>query len=271
MSTPHLHTTYIICATPRSGSHLLAEALQVTGLAGTPDEYFITNRQGQLQNEQGNIAELYGKKSLEAFHQLVLSLGSTPNGAFGIIFQWDYLHHIFRNFRSLPQYANLDNKALLDALFNNPKYIWLQRRDKLGQAISWIKAQQTGVWRIEGARRKNQQEKPELRYDYFLIEQNIKRFENAEKAWATFFQTNQIEPFEVVYEDLAKNFEQTSFALLDFLNIDHPETIHFKERKLKKQADTINEEWTKTFLQQKRSPIHWLFRMVRYLRFKLLP
>lgn len=271
MSTPQLHTTYIVCATPRSGSHLLAEAFQVSGMAGKPDEYFITNKQGQLQNEQGNIAEIYGKKTLEAFHELVLSLGSTPNGVFGIIIQWDYLHHILRNFRSLPQYANLDDKALLDELFDKPKFIWLQRRNKIRQAISWIKARQTGVWKVQAEKSNNPQQKPELRYDYFLIEQNIKRFENAEKGWATFFQTNQIDPLVVVYEELAQNFEQTALNLLDFLNLERPENMQFKERKLKKQADTLNEVWTQKFLQQRKSVTHRLFRLARHLRFKLLP
>ena len=32
--------SYMICATPRSGSTLLCEALRNTGLAGYPDEYF---------------------------------------------------------------------------------------------------------------------------------------------------------------------------------------------------------------------------------------
>jgi trehalose 2-sulfotransferase len=32
--------SYLICATPRSGSSLLCEALRNTGLAGNPDEYF---------------------------------------------------------------------------------------------------------------------------------------------------------------------------------------------------------------------------------------
>src|SRR5205823_4062494 len=34
------HTSYLVCATPRSGSTLLCEALNNTGLAGHPQEYF---------------------------------------------------------------------------------------------------------------------------------------------------------------------------------------------------------------------------------------
>ncbi len=34
------NTSYLVCATPRSGSTLLCEALTNTGIAGQPKEYF---------------------------------------------------------------------------------------------------------------------------------------------------------------------------------------------------------------------------------------
>lgn len=271
MSVPQPHTTYIVCATPRCGSHLLAEALQITGLAGNPDEYFHTNKQGQLQNEQGNIANLYGKQSLESFLELVLSLGSTPNGVFGIILHWDYLHHVFTNFRTLPQYEDLTDGALLNALFFNPKFIWLQRRDKVRQAVSWIKAAHTGVWRQEkDDQPKITNDKP-LTYDFFLIDENVERFENAERAWGAFFKANQIDPFIIVYEDLAQSFEQTSVALLDLLHIPRPPQIDFTNRTVQKQADKLNEVWAKKYLWHKKSFVHRVLRYLPYLRIKLLP
>ena len=40
MATMETNTSYLICATPRSGSFLLCEALKNTGIAGNPEEYF---------------------------------------------------------------------------------------------------------------------------------------------------------------------------------------------------------------------------------------
>ena len=37
------HISYLICATNRSGSFLLCEALKNTGVAGQPEEYFWRN------------------------------------------------------------------------------------------------------------------------------------------------------------------------------------------------------------------------------------
>ena len=32
--------SYLVCATPRSGSTLVCQALKATGVAGNPEEYF---------------------------------------------------------------------------------------------------------------------------------------------------------------------------------------------------------------------------------------
>lgn len=267
----HPHASYIICATPRCGSHLLAEALQSTGLAGKPDEYFQANKHGQLQNEMGLISEIYGKKSLEDFRSLVLELGSGPNGVFGIILHWDYLHHVINNYQSLPQYQNLDVPELFAAIFHNPKYIWIQRRDKVRQAISWIKATKTGVWIQPKTDKSQPVPKKELRYDYYTIDFHYRRFVTAENAWAEFFKTQGIDPFVVVYEDLVDNYEQTAFQLLDYLEIPCPQDLAFKERKLQKQADTLNAQWSQKYRQQRSSFFHRILRFLRFWRFKLLP
>jgi LPS sulfotransferase NodH len=261
--------TYVICTTPRSGSHLLAEALQITGVAGKPDEYFTPNKAGKMQNEQGHVVKIYGKQSLTAFHELVLSLGSTSNGVFGIILHIGYLPVVLNAFRTLPLYAGLSDKAILDALFYEPKFIWLRRRDKVRQAISWIKAQQTGNWSMQSGTAASSQP-TQLQYDYFAIEQKIENFTKDEQRWASFFRTNNIDPFTVMYTELVQSFEQTSVELLKFLDVPQPKGIKFKERKLKKQADNINELWAAKYLRQQSSSAHRVYRFFRHLKFKLL-
>ena len=44
----HPRSSYLVCATPRSGSTLLCEALINTGLAGHPQEYFEALRHSGL-------------------------------------------------------------------------------------------------------------------------------------------------------------------------------------------------------------------------------
>jgi len=261
------NTSYVICATPRCGSHLLAEALSTTGIAGKPDEYFHTNKYGQLQNEAGNIAEIYGKRTLEEFRELVIKFGSTPNNVFGIILHWNYLHHIIKNYQMLPQFEAMNAAELLDTLFHQPKYIWIQRRDKVLQAISLIKAADTEVWgQIENAKASSTKN---LQYDYYRIDLHYNQLVEWEKAWSNFFTIHKIEPFVVVYEDLVEKYEQTQLELLNFLEIPYDDTITFAKRKLQKQGDRVNEAWAQKYRFQKASLRHRIWRYLRYLQYRL--
>ena len=211
------------------------------------------------------------KKSLEAFREFILDIASTENGVAGVALHANYLHHIINNYIALPQYQGMNQFELINALFYNPKFIWLQRRDKVRQAVSWIKARHTGVWdshMADGVKKKDGQV---LKYDYFLIEQNVARFEEFENRWRAFFDEFGIEPHVVVYEELSKEVEEKTLKILDYLDVDYPEEIQFAERKLKKQADALSEQWVQRYYREQNSFTHRIFRFARHLRFKFLP
>ena len=60
--------SYLICATPRSGSSLLCEALRNNGLAGNPDEYFgpmHVKRWNEHWQTQSEIEYLVGARQFK--------------------------------------------------------------------------------------------------------------------------------------------------------------------------------------------------------------
>lgn len=264
--------SYIICAMPRSGTHLLGEALTNTGIAGKPDEYFICDHNGRLPNEVGHVAATYGQMTLSEFRDFVLQFGSTPNGTFGITIMWSYLHHIVANYQQLPAYRHLNTKQLLDELFCQPKYIWLIRQDKVKQAISLSKALQTNVWGKQKSNHKTTSApSPQvLAFSYKGIEKLRRRLSTSEAGWANYFQENNIQPYKVIYEELVSEYEQTAFNILDFLDIPRPENLTFGERRLQKQANALNEDWETRYyqFQQTRFPyITWYnFKLQNQLR-----
>ena len=69
-------TCYFICATPRSGSWLLANGIRATGIAGAPEEYFDERNYSYWR------AELDITDSSE-FYQKIRIAGTTSNGVFG--------------------------------------------------------------------------------------------------------------------------------------------------------------------------------------------
>ena len=92
--------SYLVCATPRSGSTLLCEMLAGTGVAGHPREYFealrSTGRPRQPREyfagvEDPSVLALLPASVLAAVEEgpfeerlrAVLEDGTTPNGVFG--------------------------------------------------------------------------------------------------------------------------------------------------------------------------------------------
>ncbi len=75
----------MICATPRSGSTLLCEALQDTGVAGKPDEYFGPMHVPRWRDQWQVSAVDYVDQVLEH--------GSTANGVFGVKIMKLYWQH----------------------------------------------------------------------------------------------------------------------------------------------------------------------------------
>ena len=79
-------TSYLVCASQRSGTTLLCRALADTGVAGRPDEYFLAvdeRGRGWRGWEHGPFGRAHQARDREHYLAIVSDLGSTPNGVFG--------------------------------------------------------------------------------------------------------------------------------------------------------------------------------------------
>lgn len=166
--------SYIVCATPRSGSTLVCQALTDTGIAGRPEEYFEALRHsGQPRRpeeyfhgvEDRSILEHLGARSPEPsptprqplwsdtaydrYLDWVFATGTTPNGVFGSKMMWDYFGDFVSLLRNLPEYRDLPLADLLPAVFPNLTYVRVIRANKVRQAVSLWKAVQTATWRTD--------------------------------------------------------------------------------------------------------------------------
>jgi LPS sulfotransferase NodH len=154
--------SYLVCATPRSGSTLLCEAVKGTGVAGRPEEYFeaviATGRPprpedyleglydpealslvgGAAAPEPPPYSSLAGVASYAEHVERVKEWGRTPNGVFGAKLMWDHLGRLARD---------RPPREALDELFDGPRYVWVRRGDVVRQAVSLWRAMQTQSWR----------------------------------------------------------------------------------------------------------------------------
>jgi len=250
--------SYLIMATPRSGSYLLCESLISTNLAGRPTEYF-----GPMQTRA--LLKGWDIPNYTACLAKVMEEGTTPNGVFGAKIIWQCLENFIDHLRDIPGYEKLPIAQLMATIFPHLSYIWITRRDKVRQAISYWKALQTRDWiGIEDwqpppqivAQRKLLMEswnlrhvKEELLFDFKTIERLRRGLEQDEVEIQQYFTAHGIYPFNVVYEDFVDAYEETVLQIFDYLHILVPEHLIFGERKLKKQANEQSEEWVQRYYQ----------------------
>jgi len=240
------HISYVICAVQRSGSFLLCEALKNTGLAGNPEEYFL-NGEGW---EDHPWARQHGVTSRSGYIDLVLESGTSANGVFGTKIMWNYFHTMLKSLRELPEYKEMGAPQVMASLFPDVHYIWIIRRDKVRQAVSWVKAVQTDIY-AWSTNREVPVPKQEPTFDFAFIDQLYKLVLEGEAGWQNFFAACGVQPFQVVYEEMVESFEPTAIRILEYLKIPHPKNLVFGERHLLKQADALNDKWVEKYIEMK--------------------
>lgn len=272
------HISYLICATPRSGSTLLCEALDNTGLAGHPKEYFealketgLPRRPREYFETLGNDAVLellggysrledeYGEPTFwdgtgyANYLEWVRQAGTTPNGVLGAKMMWGYFGDFIDNARQIPAYREMAVPDILASNFPNLHYIWVTRLDKVRQAVSLWKAIQTWTWsHDEQAQPVEKRSRRELVFNFEAIDHLVQRIKAHEAAWWQYFDDSDIRPCIVVYEELASTYETIALNILRYLHISIPQELVFGERRMKQQANALSEQWVERYNVLKR-------------------
>jgi LPS sulfotransferase NodH len=254
--------SYLICATPRSGSTLLCDLLARTGVAGAPEEFFqalpetgkarhprhylgrafdrevqaILGDRSPVDDEPGQVAAA-GCASYGEYLDAVLERGSTRNGVFGGKVMWGYLEGLVWHLRRLPGPVRGSDYDVLAGAFPGLRLIHHTRRDRLRQAISLWRALQTWTWRHEpGA------EPAEPAFHRGAIVHLARSLDADDEAWERFFAEAGVVPIRVQYEDLVTRPQAAIAGVLDTLDLPVPAGVG-ERTGLARQADDLSEEW----------------------------
>ena len=198
-------------------------------VAGAPLEYFTTY---QLKN----FAERWGyfnehtqgfELSITRYIDKLKRYRTTSNGVFGL------KAHYSQFFAFIHHYAT-DNTAIeaFTSIIEQAKFIYLYRQDRLRQAISYLKALQTGQWSSE------QPILAAARYNYTA----------EEEGWERFFNENKLHPLKITYEHFIQAQPETLLTILAFIGID-TQDIKISCSTMKKQANQENEKWVTAYYQ----------------------
>jgi LPS sulfotransferase NodH len=248
--------SYLVCATERSGSTLLCELLSGTGVAGRPEEFFeflsASGRPRQPReyfDEGSEIAELLPpllapvpQPTWEDRLADARERGSTPNGVFGAKMMWAYLGDF------------LEHGTPEEQLGEPLRWVYVERADKLEQAISLWRAIQTRQWRAdersgdERAARGRNAEQAEPVFDAAAIAHLKQRLESQAESWRGWFADRGTEPLDIAYEAFIEDSHATVCRVLEHLGL--PTDVPIPEPPMRKQSDGLSAEWAERFREE---------------------
>lgn len=239
------YDSYIICSTPCTGSTLLCDMLAATHVAGTPDSFFMGNIDPAWAGRWGLPAggdrrdAVFAAATLKA----AIAAGSGQTGVFGLRLMRDDLDDlsalIDAAFPGLPS----DN-ARLAAAFGRVLYIHLNREDHLGQAVSMVKAEQTGLWHRapDGTELERLAPPREPEYDFRRIADKLAQLEQSDAAWRTWFRDQGIDPLRIRYEVLSADPADAVSRICEALEVPAPAREGLIPG-VARLADAVNEDW----------------------------
>lgn len=214
---------YAICTEARSGSNFLGQMLASTGILGRPEEYF--NGAGRRMFDDPNYPD-----DPEAQVGEILIRGASPNGVYGMkVFagHFDRVAHTRWALR-LP----------------NLKFIYLQRRDLLGQALSLARAQQTMQFRS------TRQALREAQFDLALINDHMVQIVRAHARWQFYFAKNGLDPLTLAYEDVLADPDGAVAAVARLMDVDPIPKPDLSKVRVEIQRDEVTEEWRRRFIAE---------------------
>jgi len=233
---------YLICATPRTGTNLLCEALLKTGVAGRPDEYFGYMHEARWKAE-------WNVDLPNDYIERVTFEASTGNGVWGVKIMMQYFDDLYALLQQVFPGETVDRFAAVERAFGKLNYVWMTRRDKLDQAISLHKANQNFVWTVErGVRFPDERN---LIFDSREIDRIRSEIAKHEEDWERYFESVECRPYVIIYEDFIENYQATVNGVLHQLGIQHSIEGEIDGSRFQRQRNQLSEKWRNRYLREK--------------------
>ncbi len=251
-----MYDGYIICATPRSGSTLLCDLLASTGSTGEPDSYYGRKFVDWWASQWG----LADRKTMtkqafnEAYLAAAIKAGKAGTSIFGLRLMQENLAELCvvldQLFRGL-----VSDEARLEAAFGRVLFVHLFRADKLAQAVSLVKAKQTGLWHVapDGTEVERLAPPADPKYDFQQIRSELVRLESHDKCWVKWFEQQGIEALRVEYETLSAEPAATLAGICKALGVAGASCKQVSPG-VAKLADDISAEWISRYRKDAGKP-----------------
>ncbi|MCA0047666.1 sulfotransferase [Mesorhizobium sp. B283B1A] len=240
---------YIICGTPRTGSTLLCKLLASTGTSGDPHSFY----RRQDVTEWAQEWKLPARETMDelefsvAYLEAAIAAGKGGTDIFGLRLMRENLDELSAILdRIFPGLAS--DTARFEKAFGHVLYIHLSREDKLAQAVSLVKAQQTGLWHVapDGTEIERVGVPAQPRYDFRRIKGELAELEAYDAAWNTWFAKQGVTPLRVGYERLSADPAAALLTICEALGVQAPDAEAVRPG-VAKLSDETSLDWMRRF------------------------
>ena len=240
---------YILCATPRSGSTLLCDLLTGTGVAGAPDSYFMDNLDPAWAAAWGlpDRAGLSDRAYAAAYLRAAVAAGQAGGAVFGLRLMGrnraDLMALIEAVHPDLPS-----DRARIEAAFGRVLWLHLARADRLAQAVSLVRAEQTGLWHVapDGTEVERLAPPAPPVYDFDRIAARRAALEAEEAGWQDWFAAEGIAPLQIDYDTLAADPAAQTARILHALGLPHALATRLTPG-VARMSDPLSQDWITRF------------------------
>ena len=222
---------YIICSQPRSGTHYLG-ALLKQQKCGNPQELFYHL---MVKGRIPTLDVFYEEYFKKCIHNDVLGVVS-------------HRLHYKRGMKRLRELSGMRSETdfeVLNAFFPDAKFIYFYRKNKVKQAISFLKARRSSHYTLK--------DNPEFgEYSEEEISKFIIHLCASEAQWLNFFEQYRICPHVLTYELLCSDTTGAICDILAFLELDSSHVkIDTTELPIR-QYDQVSEDWYQRYIEKMR-------------------
>ncbi|WP_258588920.1 Stf0 family sulfotransferase [Mesorhizobium sp. AR02] len=132
--------------------------------------------------------------------------------------------------------------------FGRTLYIHLSRENKLAQAVSLIKAEQTGLWHIapDGSEIERVAPPQAPHYDFEQIKAELAELEAYDAAWNIWFAAQGLTPLRIGYEHLSADPAATLLGICEALGVQPPNAEDVRPG-VAKLADETSLDWMRRY------------------------
>ena len=247
--------SYIICGTPRSGSTLLCEMLAASGVAGRPHSFY---RQESILHwaDRWGVPHPHGVETPafdRAYMDAMLWAGRGDTEIFGLRLMAASVADAARRLDRVAGGEGAVTQRFAEA-FGPVLYIHLSRGDKIAQAVSLLRAEQSGLWHLaaDGSVLEGAEELQPMVYDGDRIATLVREITNDDVAWGAFFAAHGIAPLRLTYESVTSDPQAALAEVLAALGQD-AEIARTIVVPTAKMASGTSRQWAEKFRRDRSS------------------